>query len=95
MKIKLVTKIFILFQILDIVITFLGIRFGLAIELNPLGFNTKTIILKLLSTLIISLLLERMEFPKIVWILPSVGIFAFFWNISIIIWQLLLMNNII
>lgn len=95
MKIKLITKIFILFQILDIVITFLAIRFGSVTELNPLGFNTRTIILKLLSILIISLLLERMDLPKIAWSIPSVGIFAFFWNISMIIWRFLFINNII
>jgi len=82
---KLPTRLFILFQILDLSLTFFAIRWGLAYEANPVGFTPMLVLVKGTSTLLIAHLLDTLDFGWLVWI-PVAGMYTVvWWNIAVII----------
>jgi len=87
---KLSTKLFILFQILDIALTFFAIRWGLATEMNPLGFTPGLIIYKFVATLTVAFFLEKLNFGKLAYILVGFPLLVVIWNIINIVFSLVL-----
>lgn len=79
------TKIFILFQILDIALTFFALSWGLANEMNPFGFTISLIIFKFTVIIGVSIILELVNFGKLVYIVLLVPILVVIWNLINII----------
>jgi len=86
---KLPTRLFILFQILDLALTFFAIRWGLAYEVNPVGFTPLLVLLKGVSTLGISYLIEKINFGWLSWILIVIMGVTVSWNTTVIVTELL------
>lgn len=90
---KLVTKIFILFEIVDIALTFFAIRLGLAYEINPNGFTIKLILAKFFVIILVAVCMEKVNFGKLVYLFPIIPILTVMWNILVIITSIFLASK--
>lgn len=94
-QLKPVTKTFLLYEELDIFTTLSGLTFFPEIvETNPLpgimGGMLPTILLKVVATLFIIVILERVRnWPKLIYLVPTIAALPVFWNILVIVTQAL------
>lgn len=84
-KLKKVSYVFIITQILDIVTTFIGLKFANVWEWNSMGFNLQTVLIKLAFIFLIVYVLEHEKYFKFMWAVPIVSGIAPVWNVGIII----------
>lgn len=80
--------IFIAMELLDIVITGIGIFYGLTKEINPIGISAQMIITKLIITVCVAGILYLKPKRKIDWIIPIIAGIPVLWNILNIIVEL-------
>ena len=85
---KLSTRLFILFEILDLALTFFAIRWGLGFEVNPIGFTVFLILLKGVSVLFVAYVIEHVDFGWLVWILVVGMYLVVWWNMIVIFIEL-------
>lgn len=94
-QLKPVTKSLLLYEELDIFTTISGLTFfPEIIETNPLpgvmGGMVPIILLKVIATLFMVIILERVKnWPKLIYLVPSIAALPVFWNILVIITQAL------
>lgn len=94
-QLKPVTKTFLLYEELDIFTTLSGLTFfPEIIETNPLpgimGGMLPIILLKIVATLFIIVILERVKnWPKLIYLVPTMAALPVFWNILVIVTQAL------
>jgi hypothetical protein len=76
-----VTFYFLCAEVLDIITTIIGLRFGL-VEINPLlSFGWERLILfKLLAILMVTIILEKKRPSRYDIIIPCVAIISVIWN---------------
>ncbi len=92
-QLKPVTKTLLLYEELDILTTLSGLTlFPEIIETNPLpgmvGGMLPTILLKVIATLFIAVVLERVQnWPKLIYLVPTIAALPVFWNILVILTQ--------
>lgn len=78
---KLITKLFVLAQELDILTTLYGIYFLNCKELNPLGLEMG-LALKLVGVIIVCFILEKVDvWPPLIWLVPVIPFITVLWNI--------------
>lgn len=86
--VKTETKVFIVAQLLDILVSIIGICFVGTVEIGfisgfllPYGWGI-TLFVKFLTILFICLVLEKADFgTKLVWFIPGICIAVVVWNI--------------
>lgn len=92
-QLKPVTKTLLLYEGLDILTTLSGLTlFPEIIEANPLpgmvGGMAPTILLKVIAILFIAVVLERVQnWPKLIYLVPTIAALPVFWNILVILTQ--------
>ena len=76
---KTETRLFLLFEILDFLTTYIGIfHLGFA-EINPFGLTIKLVFAKVLVIIIVSYFIEKAK-TRCIWIFPSVQGTLVAWN---------------
>lgn len=92
-QLKPVTKTLLLYEELDIFTTLGGLTlFPEIVETNPLpgmvGGMLPTFFLKIVATLFIVIVLERVKnWPKLIYVVPTIAALPVFWNILVILTQ--------
>lgn len=92
-QLKPITKTLLLYEELDVFTTLSGLTFFPEIvETNPLpgvvGGMLPTIFLKVIATTLAVIILERVKnWPKLVYIVPTIAALPVFWNILVIVTQ--------
>lgn len=81
---KTITKLFLVFQLLDVLISAVAIQSGIAYEGNPIGFTWNAIIIKLLITNLVCFTLEKINFSRLIWIIPGISGLVVWWNCLVI-----------
>lgn len=87
--IKPVTLTFLVFQMLDIIITTVAVNNGIVWEVNPLGFNVVSVGLKFTIISLVGVVLEARNYSRMIWILPIISIGVVLWNITVILFEVL------
>jgi len=77
------TRLHLLAHTLDLALTFLAVRWGLAGELNPLGFTAGTVALKFIVVLAVAVALQKLTSP-LAWIIPALPVAVCAWNTVVI-----------
>lgn len=82
---KPITRIFLIFQLLDIIITYFAYYSGLVWEANPLGFSLAVVLLKVAGIILVVYYLERITYKsKLILIVPVVSVMVVVWNLVVI-----------
>ena len=82
---KSITRIFLIFQILDIIITYFAYSSGIFWEVNPRGFSLAIVILKVVGIIFVCHLLEKVTFKsKLLLIVPAISVMVVVWNLVVI-----------
>jgi hypothetical protein len=94
-QLKPVTKTLLLYEELDIFTTLFGLTFfPEIIESNPLpgvlGGMLPTFLVKIIAVIFIAIVLERVKnWPRLIYVVPSIAALPVFWNILVIVTQAL------
>lgn len=78
------TKAFIASELGDVATTLAGLTIVGISEVNPLA----NLFIKLLAILFVSLVIEKTNFSKAIWIVPAVAALAVIWNLTVIIFEI-------
>jgi len=82
---KPITRIFLIFQLLDIIITYFAYASGLVWEANPLGFSLAVVLLKVAGIIFVCHLLEKITYKsKLILIVPTTSVMVVIWNLVVI-----------
>ena len=84
--------IFILAELADIITTLVNLRIPGVIEANPFAAGMPTwmwIIIKLSVTIIICVLMVRLNFGKKVWVIPALAWLPPLWNFGLYLYVML------
>jgi hypothetical protein len=77
---KRISLWFITLQLLDLSLTAYAIKHVVASEINPLGFNEQTIVIKLVAMISVFLVLQFVKLPKLAWITVWISYAVVMWN---------------
>lgn len=88
LRLKPITLSFIVAEACDGITTYLGIKYANAREFNVLMTLPVLIVFKVLTTLGISVILERKKLNGNYWIIPLVASLPVFWNSFIILLEI-------
>ena len=87
---KPITRIFLIFQLLDIIITYFAYRSGLVWEANPIGFGLDVVLLKVGMIVLVCYLLEKVTFKsRLISIIPIISGLVVVWNIFVVVFELM------
>lgn len=78
------TKAFIASELGDVATTLAGLTIVGISEANPLA----NVLAKMLAILFVSLVIEKINFSKAIWIVPAVASLAVIWNLVVIIFEI-------
>jgi hypothetical protein len=88
-KLKNISYVLIILQILDVFTTYIGVSLMGCRELNPLDFTFQTVILKIFVTIFIVLVFENIKIYKVTWVIPGIMLLVVIWNFINIFVELL------
>lgn len=83
---KIITRLHVLAHTIDLALTFLAVRWGLAGEMNPLGFNAPVVGLKFIVVLLVAVILERIRVFRFTWVVVIIPVLVVAWNGINIVW---------
>jgi hypothetical protein len=77
---KLITRLHLAAHTIDLALTFLAVRWRLAGELNPLGFNAVSVGLKFIVVMLVAVVLEKIKILRLTWLIVVIPVLFVAWN---------------
>jgi len=86
---------YLILQVADIVVTNIALHLGF-VEINPLGFNVRTVVLKMAVVFIVCLYIQSGYAPRgLVWMVTFLSGAVVVWSCSILLFDYLWVHKIV